>query len=125
MSETHEDPTVTYSVRELLADIKAVQLSSFARVEAKLEGKADKDDISRLEGKVDAHDRYIQGLDQRMHNVEVSQQQTASKEENRHFIRRHRWGIMGTLALIAATIAGPILGALHVFGGAFILSRLF
>lgn len=108
------DIQISYGLREILARMEQAQTRGFADLGARLEGKADKADLAKL-------DRGMGSLEDRVEKLERSRREELAVNKARVDELRRRWtwrekalALVGTLALIAATLFGPALaGAIH------------
>jgi len=66
MADTAEDLTVTYGVKELLAQISTAQTAGFASLTEAMLSKADKADVARINATLDAHDVRLRDAEQRL-----------------------------------------------------------
>lgn len=105
------DATITYDVKELLADIKTQQAVGFAELKTKLDTKADKSDLARMEVRLDNHAT-------RLHDVERTLQKTEVKETVHKSIGERTWSRkkqvlagLSAFALFLATLFGPYFAA--------------
>ncbi|MHB1950251.1 MAG: hypothetical protein ACYCQK_02100 [Acidiferrobacteraceae bacterium] len=119
MSDDPDDLVITYTVRDLLASIKTEQATAFARLEAKLEGKADKSDLVRMEARLDQHARDLDKV--RSDTAEIQQWRhdrdnaaDVHRQRDQRFSRRTKtiWAVLTTLLIVAATFLGP---SAHIF----------
>lgn len=62
MTDGPEEPTVSYSVKDLLAQIQTSVTAGFARLETALANKADKADVVAVHARLDEHQRAIEDL---------------------------------------------------------------
>ena len=103
MSAEHDDLTVTYGVKELLSDIKTDVAAGFAKLEGALGKKADKADISRLEGRMDSHQTRIEALEKRQDNDDSAR--NAAQEVRQSHTEWKRWAIPTALTVVWIIVA--------------------
>ena len=103
MSAEHDDLTVTYGVKELLARFEKALTEGFARVEKGLETKADKRDISRIEGRLDAHQTRIEALEKRQDKDDSAR--NAAQEVRQSHTEWKRWAIPTALTVVWIIVA--------------------
>lgn len=98
----------------LLATLDALrteQAAGFARVETAMRGKADKADVSRMEARLDAHGAAIAALETWRHDKEVASRVHADRDRRQWTVRQKVGAVCGVVAVVAATVLGPILAA--------------
>lgn len=105
MSADPDEVVVTYTVKDILAEIKKDQTAGFARIEQAMKGKADKSDLARIEGRLDQHQVQIDELRKRQ---DRDDEQTRTRQEIQVQRREwHRWFIP-TLLTIGLIVVGLI-----------------
>lgn len=84
--------------------------AGFARVETKMDGKADKSDIARIDRRLDEHGRSIGALKDRQRSEEAAAE--AVSVARSHTIDRRRW-VIGTAAVTLAALP-TVLAVFHL-----------
>lgn len=112
-----DDAHVSYTVKELLADIKQEQTAGFARIEMGLEAKADKAEVARVEarldGRLDGHSDRLDRQEGRIADVEAAlhDEQTGEVAVQQWTIRTwSRFHKLGAGVVGLFVIVSPILG---------------
>jgi hypothetical protein len=103
VSADPDEVVVTYTVKDILADIKKEQATGFARLEQAMKGKADKSDLARIEGRLDQHQVQIDELRKRQDLDDAGNATRAVIRQQR--VEWHRWAIP-TLLTIALILVG-------------------
>ena len=103
MSAEHDDLTVTYSVKDLLSGIKTDVAAGFGKLEGALAKKADKGDISRLEGRMDSHETRIGALEKRQDKDDSAR--SAAQEVRQSHTEWKRWAIPTALTVVWIAVA--------------------
>lgn len=103
-SSDHDDATVTYSVRDLLDQIKTEQATGFTRLETAMTNKADAADVARLEANQTHHAEHLEKVDERLDIV-----------ESHHRTLRTVLGV-GLAVCTSLGGLGAFLAAIHAFG---------
>lgn len=103
---------VTYSVRELLERIEKNQTVGFTQLTTSLEHKADKGDVQRLENRLDGHQREIETLKGKQHDIEVAAA-AINQHKARRWTTRERW-LSAASAVAAIGLLFASLAQLHV-----------
>lgn len=105
-----DNAEVTYTVRELLAEIKAEQIAGFTRIETSMASKADQADVARIDERLDEHGRVLDshgerigGIEGREHDREVAANVHSVRDQRTFTFRQKALGALATLALIVAT----------------------
>lgn len=104
--EAKENAVVSYTVKDLLEKLSKEQTEGFARLSAVMDGKADKADLARIEGRLNKHDDLIDGLTQRQALDDRARVTEKQIEANR--IDWRRWSVpviisaLGTAALLVS-----------------------
>lgn len=106
-----DDAQVTYTVRELLRDIKDQQTAGFSRVELSLEAKADKADVARMEVRLDNHAERLGSLEQERRDNKLMSETAREHSSRRWTMRSKILYSLGTIGMICATVLGPYIGA--------------
>ena len=111
-----------YSVKEILDLTRTEQTAGFAEIRTLLSLKADRSDVERLGRDLADHrtrtEESIEHLDERLTTVEANDNLRSARanvllgEKERRFTKREKmWGIIGAVALLLATVGGPIIAA--------------
>jgi hypothetical protein len=100
--------TVTYTVKEMFAEISASMASGFARIEARLDGKADKTDVEKVQTKLEEFGHRLEAVEDRWRDSDRDKD-AEDRHEERYSSRRQR---MWNYSLGALTILGTIGAAL-------------
>lgn len=96
-----------HSVSELSSTLGTAQNTLLER----LDTKADKSDLARIEGRLDAHDTQLASLQQRDHDDQVART-AEDRLDGRRLTRRQKIGAAIFAALtLTAMIVGPVLAA--------------
>ena len=103
MSAEHDDLTVTYSVKDLLSGIRNDVAAGFAKLEAALNGKADKADIARINGRIDEHQKQIDELRKKQDADDAARH--AAQEVRQDHIEWKRWAIPTALTVVWIAVA--------------------
>ena len=103
MSAEHDDLTVTYGVKELLSGIKTDVAAGFAKLEEALNRKADKADISRLEGHMSSLDTRVTVLEKRQDKDDSAR--SAAQEVRQSHTEWKRWAIPTALTVVWIIVA--------------------
>ena len=101
--------SVTRSLSAELHSIRDAIASGLATISTKLDGKADKADVLRLESVLDNHGERISDLEQKRHDDDVAAGVRAASKSARFTRREKILGALGVLFLGATTIVSPIL----------------
>lgn len=110
---TEDDAGNLVISRPLMDEIQGLRsdvASGNATIVAKLEGKADKADMARMETRLDEHGRQISELQQWRHDKEVVGGIHQQHDQQRFTTRQKFWGVVGAAALVVATVIGPVIG---------------
>lgn len=111
-----DEPQIGISGSDLLSLVDRIGTrldSGFARIEAKLDGKADKSDLIRIEARLDEHGREIGRLKDQQREDEVAQRAVDDQREKRSTSSQRRWNYALSFALVAVGLLGVLAGALH------------
>jgi hypothetical protein len=96
----------------LLAELQGIRgllSDGFARMSTKLEGKADKADMARLEARLDQHATDIAELKTRRHDEEL-ERVVEGRFATQVLTRRQKvWGSIGVCGLIISPLVGQVL----------------
>lgn len=115
MSAEPNDPrlvpsqSVVYDVGELLDKLGTRLDSGFARVEAKLDTKADKVDLATINAKIDEHTKEIGQLKDRQRADEIAQQAVTHAKTESANKTQTLWNIGLAFALVLFTALSVVL----------------
>lgn len=106
MSEPLNEPTVTTTVREILADHKQAMDTGFATINTRLNSMATKDDVKGLHDRVDKVEDRVKLIE------DDGVRSEAKKELKTSFVKWSGWLIatMGALATVGYLIVAIIHG---------------
>lgn len=94
-----DDPTIVYTVKELLGNIQKTVDEGFAGVRASLETKADKSQIDAITRRLDEHGREIGALKDRQREDEAAASALSGARASRLSGRQWAVGILFTAAI--------------------------
>jgi hypothetical protein len=100
----------------VLLDLQSSVTTGFASLGTALLGKADKADISRMEGRLGDHAGRISQLESWRHDREVAAQVHKERDEEMQEAQRRKWSRREKIfasAATAAIAAGSMLAILH------------
>jgi hypothetical protein len=108
MADPDDDIEVRYTVKELLSSIKKDQTEGFTDVKAKLDTKADRVDLARINARLDEHGRDIGSLKQWRQTT-----QDSAAAHQRAAEKFWTWPKrIGAAAFSVAVVLSPIVAAL-------------
>lgn len=106
-----DDVVVTYTVKEILAQIQTTQTQEFAALKSALTSKADKSDIARLEKRLDDHQDRIITLETQEHDEEVASQVHSQRDEKESIWKNKWFRLFGTAIALNVAFWAPYFGA--------------
>lgn len=105
----------SYSLKEIIDLTRKEQTQGFASVTTLLASKADKTDVEAIRNDLSSH---REETDQRLTRLEADKDlrearaKVHSLRDNQVFSKRQKvWGTVAAIALLLATIGGPIIAA--------------
>jgi hypothetical protein len=104
------EATVEYTVKELLQKIQNDQTAGFAQINQSLVSKADKGDLERLSGRMDAYEGRLGHVEEKLKTDEAAQQAVQGVRAVQ--ISSRQWAI-GIAAILVSGGIGATLGQLH------------
>lgn len=110
--DDHGQLVVTRPLMDEIQGLRSDVSAGFAGLTARLEGKADKADVARMEARLDEHGTQIAELRQWRHDRETAAGVTARRLDRVLTRRQKVWGIVGAVALVAATAMSGVLASL-------------
>ena len=102
-------PLITTPLLGELQSLRSEQAAGFAALGTKLEGKADKADVARLETRLDAHGSDIAELQDWSHDREVARGVHEDRDTRLLTRRQKIWGGIGVVFLGLCTLLSPII----------------
>jgi hypothetical protein len=100
---------VTTPLLVMLNNIQRDVAAGFAGLQVSLDGKADKADLAKLEGRWESLNRRVEGLETSRHDREIAATVHQQRDQRTFTKRQKVWGVAGAVALLLATVGGPIL----------------
>lgn len=98
-----DEPTISFTVSELLQQIKADQASGFARMEVKLDNKADKADVASIQSDLAHYGERLGKVEDWRRAVEVSRETSRERAETAASNSQRRWNVLLGLAMVVLT----------------------
>lgn len=98
------DPQVSYSVKDLLADIKTSVTAGFARLEAQMAGKADKADLVVIHARLDDHEKKLSTLELDRSRVQAVTDSRVRRWSARQTVMATAAGVVAAIATAAAVV---------------------
>lgn len=109
--DINDEAVVTYTVRELLANIDRAQTVGFTEMKAALANKVDKADLARIETELASHAQDIGALKTWKHDTQLTKNVHNDRNEAsatwKYRLVRAAWAVIG----VAALVLGPYLGS--------------
>lgn len=99
-----DDVTITYTVKELLNDLKSAVDTGFAGVRASLDTKADKSQIEEITRRLDEHGREIGQLKDQQRVDEAATNALAGAKASRVSARQWLIGILISAAFVVVAL---------------------
>ncbi|HEX3539666.1 MAG TPA: hypothetical protein VHT75_04405 [Acidimicrobiales bacterium] len=108
-----DEPTISFTVSELLQQIKADQTAGFARMEVKLDNKADKADVASIQSDLAHYGERLGKVEDWRRTMEVSRETGREHAETAAVSSQRRWNVALGLTMALLTGALVLVAVLH------------
>jgi hypothetical protein len=107
------EPTISFTVSELLQQIKADQTAGFARMEVKLDNKADKADVASIQSDLAHYGERLGKVEDWRRTIEVSRETNRERAETATTNSQRRWNVVLSAAMVILTGALVLVAVVH------------